>query len=99
MDGALKEISAILDEMSKGDSRRENKIDNIQREMSKLKKQNEELRKENRIMRDAAKGQLLRMEWLERDIRKRNVVLQGVEEEKNENEEQLMVKVKEYSIG
>ena len=40
-----------LDEISKGDSRRENKIDNIRREMSKLKKENEELREENRIMR------------------------------------------------
>ena len=46
-------------------------------------------------MRDAAKRQLSRMEWLEGEIRKRNVVLQGVQEEKNENEEQLMVKVKE----
>ena len=46
-------------------------------------------------MRDAAKGQLSRIEWLEREIRKRNVVLQGVEENKNENEEQLVVKVKE----
>ena len=87
MDGALKEILARLDEMSNGDSRRENKIDNIQRKMSKLKKENEELREENRIMRDAAKGQLTRIEWPEREIRKINVFLQGVEEEKNENEE------------
>ena len=56
--------------------------------MSRLKKGNEKLREENRIMRDTAKGQLTRIEWLERKIRKRNVVLQGVEEEKNENEEQ-----------
>ena len=63
--------------------------------MSKLKKENEELREENRIMRDAVKGQLTRIGWLEREIRERNVVLQGVEEEKNENEEQLMVKVKD----
>ena len=42
--------------------------------MSKLKKKNEELREENRIMRDAAKEQLSRIEWLEREIRKRNVV-------------------------
>ena len=54
MDEASKEILARLDEMSKGDSRRENKIDNIQREMSKLKKENEELRKENWIIRKAA---------------------------------------------
>ena len=87
MDEALKEILARLDEINKGDSRRENKIDNIQRGMSKLKKENEELREENRIMRDTAKGQLTRMEWLEREMRKRNVVLQGVEEEKGENEE------------
>ena len=46
-------------------------------------------------MKDALKGQLTRIEWLEREIRKRNVVLQGVEEEKNENVEQLVVKVKE----
>ena len=46
MDEALKEILTRLDEMGSGDSRRENKIDNIQREMSKLKKENEELRKE-----------------------------------------------------
>ena len=58
--------------------------------MSKLKKENEELIEENRIMRDTAKGQLSRMEWVEREIRKRNVVLQDVEEEKNEYEEQLM---------
>ena len=63
--------------------------------MSKFKKENEELREENRIMRDAAKGQLARIEWLEMDIRKRNVVLQSVEEEENENEEQLMIKMKE----
>ena len=80
------EILARLNEMGRGDIRRENKIDNLQREMSKLKKENGELREENRLMRDAAKGQLTRMEWLEREIRKRNVVLQGVEEEKNENE-------------
>ena len=95
MDEALKEILASPDEMSKSDSRRENKKDNIQREMNKLKKENEELREENRIMRDAAKGQLMRMECLEKEIRKRNVTLQGVDEENNENEEQLMVKVKE----
>ena len=46
-------------------------------------------------MGDGAKGQLTRIEWLEREIRKRNVVLQGMEEEKNENEEKLMVKVKQ----
>ena len=46
-------------------------------------------------MKDAAKGQLSRIEYLEREMRKINVVLQGVEEKKNENEEQLMVKVKE----
>ena len=40
MDEALK---GRLHEMSKGDSRRENNIDNIQREISKLKKENEEL--------------------------------------------------------
>ena len=33
-------------------------------------------------MRDAAKGQLMRREWLEREIRKTNVILRGVEEEK-----------------
>ena len=92
------EILTRVDEMSKEDSRTENKIDNIQREMRKLKKENEKLREENRIMRDAAKGQLSRIVWLEREIRKRNVVLQGVEEEKNENEEQLVVKVKEIFI-
>ena len=32
MNEALKEILARLDEMSKGDSRRENKIDNIARD-------------------------------------------------------------------
>ena len=32
---------------------------------------------------------------MERDIWKRNVVLQGAEEEKNENEEQFTVKVRE----
>ena len=95
MDEALKEILARLDAMGRGNTRMENKIDNIQREMRKLRKENEELREENRLMKDAAKGQLSRIEWLEREIRKRNVVLQGVEEEKNENEEQLMVKVKE----
>ena len=39
------------------------------------------------------------MEWLEREIRKRNEVLQRVEEEHNENEEQLVVKVKEVFNG
>ena len=95
MNEALKEILPRLDEMNKGDSRRENKIDNVQREMSKCKKENEELREENRLVRDAAKGQLLRIEWPERKIRKRNVILQGVDQEKNEYKEQLVVKVKE----
>ena len=95
MDEILKEILARLEEMGRGNSRMENKIDDIQREMTKLRKENEELREENRMMRDAANGQLSRIEWLEREIRKRNVVMQGVEEEKNESEEQLMVKVKE----
>ena len=66
MDEAFKEIMARLDEMSKGDSRRENKIENIQREMSKLKKENEELREENQIMRDTVKGKLTAIEWLKR---------------------------------
>ena len=79
MDEASKEILARLDEMGKGDSRRENKICNVQREMRKLKKENEELREENRIMRDTAEGRLSRMEWPEREIGKRNVVLQRVE--------------------
>ena len=39
MDEALGEILERLDEMSKGDSSRENKMDNIQREMSKLMKE------------------------------------------------------------
>ena len=82
MDEALKEILARLDEMDRRDSRRENKIGNIQQEMGKLKKENEELREENRIMRDAPKGQLTRIEWLEREIRKINVILQCVEEER-----------------
>ena len=95
MDESLKEILTRLDEMSKEGSKKENKIDDIHREMSKSKRENEELREENRILRDAAEGQLTRIEWPEREIRKRNVVLQGVEEEKNENEEQLLVTVRE----
>ena len=39
MDEALKEMVARLDEMNKGDGRKENKIDNIQWEMGKLKKE------------------------------------------------------------
>ena len=49
-------------------------------------------------MRDAAKRQLTRVEWLEREIRKRNVVLQSMEEEKNESEEQLMVQVNRMNL-
>ena len=41
MDGAFKEILARLDEISKGDSRRENKMDNKKQDMSKLKKDDE----------------------------------------------------------
>ena len=61
MDEALKEILARLDEMSKQDSRRENKMNNIQREISKLKKENEELREENGLMKDTTKRQLMRI--------------------------------------
>ena len=71
----------------------------IYSETSKLKKENEELREENQIMKDTAKGQLTRMEWLGREIRKSNVVLQAAEEERNENKEQLMIKVREVFKG
>ena len=41
----MKEILARLDEMDRGDSRRGNKTDDIQREMSKFEKENEVLRR------------------------------------------------------
>lgn len=102
MEKLLEEIRDRLNVMETRDQRREEretrveqKIDNLQSELTKLKVEGQEMKRENEILRREIIGQNRRIEFLERETRRKNLILYGIVETENENLEMQQQKIKE----
>ncbi|KAL3283381.1 hypothetical protein HHI36_006528 [Cryptolaemus montrouzieri] len=79
--------------MDERNARIEGKIDGMQKEMGNVKKENEERKLENLECKIRIQEQESRIMMLEKEIRKKNIIIQGLDEEIGEDEEQLKTKI------
>ncbi|XP_072380822.1 uncharacterized protein [Diabrotica undecimpunctata] len=90
-------MEQILEKLEKIDERNvriESKIDKMQVDLDKLNKENEQLKADNKAMRTKITEQEVRIEILERQARRKNIVIQGVEENQTESEQETINKIK-----
>lgn len=61
------------------------KIDNMDKKLENVIKENEALKKENAYLREQNTEQEERLEHLEREIRKNNIIIKGIQDKENEH--------------
>lgn len=76
----------------------EGKLDNMSEEMGEIKRENREMRQENKQLKAELNEVNKRVEILEREIRKKNLVIHGLQETDNEEPQMLQRKVQEVLI-
>lgn len=91
----MEEILQKLENMDQRNARIEQKLDNIHSQLQILKKENQALKNENYLLREATKKLETRVIQIEKDSRRENLIINGIEEEVRENAEQLNDKVRE----
>lgn len=97
MEKILEDIQAKLTRMDTRTERIESietKIDKVYSEMEVTRKEHQELKKQNKILEARIKMQEKHMEEMEREIRKRKIVIQGINEEEDESNLILYEKVR-----
>lgn len=90
----LGEIKDKLDAMEKRDIRIETKLDGLQRELNSVKVENEQLKKENEHLKERSAHHERILERMSREIKKRNIIIHGIEDQKEESNLQLKEKVR-----
>lgn len=102
MEELVKEINEKLNKMEErdqrveeGNGRIERKLDNIQIELIALKKENEERKRENEKLEGEIRKQNEKIILLEKELRKRNLIIFGIEEMENEDYQIQQAKVQE----
>lgn len=98
----MNEIQAKLTRMEERDQRTEErevrieqKIDNINVELRSLQSENQDRRRENEQLRETINRQNKKIEMLEREMKRKNLIIFGVVEEEGENMEVRQRKIKE----
>ncbi|KAK4873444.1 hypothetical protein RN001_015473 [Aquatica leii] len=86
----LEEMNKKLDKME----RMERKINTLHEDTKKLKKENEPIKIENQQFRVKIEQHELRMEELKKEIKKKKIIMHGVEETEEESESQIKENVK-----
>lgn len=94
MEELLREIKEKLDRMEERDQRTENKLDELQKEMQAIKAVNEQLTKENRYLKIKNTQHERLIEEMNREIKKRNIIIHGLEDQEEESELQLSEKIR-----
>lgn len=94
MQELLEEIREKLGKLEERGERVEKKIDDFKSDLTRIRTENEKLRKENQIIKQNMLEQDRKIEEMEREIRKRNIIIHGVEEQGEESELQLKEKVR-----
>ncbi|KAL3281579.1 hypothetical protein HHI36_004787 [Cryptolaemus montrouzieri] len=93
MEKLLEDIRAKLEIIDKRNAIIEGKIHGMQKEMGNLKKENEERKLKNLECKIKIQEQESRIIMLEKEIRKKNIIIQGLDEEIGEDEEQPKTKI------
>lgn len=94
MEEMLREIKEKLDRMEERDKRTENKLDGLQKEIQTIKAANEQLTKENRYLKLKITQQERSLEETNREIKKKNIIIHGLEDQEMESELQLSEKIR-----
>lgn len=95
MEDTLKEIMQKLTKMEVRDTRIEEKLDGFQVEILNLKKENQELKQQNKKLLDKLEYQDSRIEILEKQERKKNIVIYGINETTDETDTNVKEKIAE----
>lgn len=94
MEEILAAIKEKLERMEERDERMERKIDAFQNELSKINRENKQLKSENQQLKQRITTQEKRMEEIEREIRKRRIIIHGIKEQDEEKDIQVKEKVR-----
>lgn len=86
MEKLLEEMNNKLSRMETSNTRIENKIDSLQMEIKTLKQDNEEVKEQNRKLTAIIKDQDQKIIQMEKEHRKKNIVIYGIKETDEENE-------------
>lgn len=95
MEEILKSLDEKMGNMEKWNLRIEQKLDNYQLELKSLKLENMEIKRTNMEMQKEIDDQNKRINELEKELRKKNIIIYGIEEAKEEDVQCLKQKVKE----
>ena len=91
----MEEILAKLNNLEAGNSRIETKIDRMQMEIDDLRKENKMINKENKELKRIVEKQEQRMNSIELEMKRKNLVISGVHEDEEEESEEMHTKVKD----
>lgn len=94
MEELMKGIQDKLDRMDKRSERIETKIDTFQKELQNVKQENIRLKEENKELCTKITEQENRIEILERESRKKKIIVKGIQETEEESELILKEKIR-----
>ncbi|XP_031334052.1 uncharacterized protein PF11_0207-like [Photinus pyralis] len=82
-------MEEILHQIKQQLGRIETKLDDCQKQIQEIRNENQQLKKENEELKTTIAHQNDKIGYLEREIKKNNLIIHGVKEMENENELQL----------
>ena len=93
MEEKLQAIMIKLEEMQRGSEKMEGKLDNVRQELSILREENKELKIQNQKLREWTEMQGTKIDMLERETRKKKLIIQAVHEGHDETDQEMEEKV------
>lgn len=93
MENLLAEIKKQLEDLNRTSERIESKIDDCQKQINEIKNENANLKAENEQLKTTVAQQNHRIGYLEKEIKRNNLVVQGVTEAEDETDIQLKEKI------
>lgn len=94
MEQILEQIKNKLDVLDQRSERIENKLSNCHEELKKLTLENAELREENIKLKEQVMEQDDRLDLLEKETRKKKIVIQGIQDSQEECDLELKEKIR-----
>ena len=91
----MEEILAKLNNLEAGNSRIETKIDRMQMEIDVLRKENKMISEENKELKRIVEKQEQRMNSIELEMKRKNLIISGVHEDEDEESEEMHTEVKD----
>uniref|UniRef100_A0A1Y1KNT7 L1 transposable element RRM domain-containing protein n=2 Tax=Photinus pyralis TaxID=7054 RepID=A0A1Y1KNT7_PHOPY len=93
MENLLADIKKQLEDLNRTSERIESKIDDCQKQINEIKNENANLKAENEQLKSTVAQQNYRIGYLEKEIKRNNLVIQGVTEADDETNIQLKEKM------